>query len=43
MFGLLKTYDVHMCSEVKGKVLLNGKSVVGAKISRKLNYIHKFV
>ena len=32
-----------MCSEVKGKVLLNGKPVVSAKISRKLNYIHKFV
>ena len=43
MFGLLKTYDVHMCSEVKGQIFLNGKPVVGAKITRKLNYIHKFV
>ncbi|WP_432402136.1 DUF6795 domain-containing protein [Shewanella sp. MF05960] len=43
MFGLLKTYDVHMCSEVKGQVLVNGKPVVGAKVTRQLKYIHKFV
>ncbi|MEO3681788.1 DUF6795 domain-containing protein [Shewanella vesiculosa] len=41
MFGLLKKYDVHMCSEVKGQVLLNGKPVVGAKVIRELSYIHQ--
>jgi hypothetical protein len=41
MFGLLKKYDVHMCSEVNGQVLLNGKPVVGAKVIRELSYIHQ--
>ena len=38
MFGLIKKYNVHMCSEVKGIVTLDGEPVEGAKILRELSY-----
>ncbi len=36
MFGLFKTYDVHLCPEVKGQIVLEGKPVAGVKITRSL-------
>ncbi|MDO6610177.1 hypothetical protein Q4601_00390 [Shewanella sp. 1_MG-2023] len=41
MFGLIKSFDVHMCSEVKGIVLLDGNPVVGAVINRNLEFAYK--
>ncbi|OBT11158.1 hypothetical protein A9267_00455 [Shewanella sp. UCD-FRSSP16_17] len=41
MFGLVKNFDVHMCSEVKGVVLLDGKPVTGAVINRSLEFAYK--
>ena len=41
MFGLIKKYDVHMCSEVKGVLTLNGEPIEGALINRHLNFAHK--
>ncbi len=36
MFGLFKTYDVHLCPEVKGQILLEGKPLAGVEITRSL-------
>ena len=41
MFGLIKKYSVHMCSEVKGVLTLNGAPVEGALIKRNLLFAHK--
>ena len=41
MFGLIKKYDVHMCSEVKGVITLKGKPVEGAVILRNLKFAHR--
>ncbi|MEL0634493.1 DUF6795 domain-containing protein [Pseudoalteromonas carrageenovora] len=41
MFGLIKKYDVHMCSEVKGIITLNGNPVEGVTINRSLKFAHK--
>ena len=41
MFGLIKKYDVHMCSEVKGIITLNGNPVEGVLINRTLEFAHK--
>ena len=41
MFGLIKKYDVHMCSEVKGIITLNGNPVEGVLINRSLKFAHK--
>jgi len=43
MVGLMKKYDVHMCSEVKGCILNNGEPVNGARIRRELTYAHSVV
>ncbi|WP_351011874.1 DUF6795 domain-containing protein [Shewanella sp. S1-58-MNA-CIBAN-0166] len=43
MFGLLKKYDVHMCSEVKGRILLDGNPVYGTQILRDLSYVDDVV
>lgn len=36
MFGLFKTYDVHLCPEVKGQLVLKGEPVAGVTITRSL-------
>ena len=41
MFGLIKKYDVHMYSEVKGIITLNGNPVEGVLINRSLKFAHK--
>lgn len=41
MFGLFRKYDVHMCSEVRGMVTLNGKPVSGALVKRHLKFAYK--
>lgn len=41
MFGLIKKYDVHMCSEVKGVITLNVNPVEGVLINRSLKFAHK--
>lgn len=41
MFGLFGQYDVHMCSEVRGVITLNGKPVSGALIKRHLKFAYK--
>ena len=41
MFGLIKKFDVHMCSEVKGVITLKGKPVEGAVIIRNLKFAHR--
>ena len=41
MFGLVKTYSVHMCSEVEGAVTLHGEPVENAIIKRSLKFAHK--
>ena len=38
MFGLFKKYDVHLCPEVKGKVLDNGEPVSNLTVHRWLCY-----
>ena len=39
MFGFFKKYDAHLCSAVSGRILDNGKPVVGVKVERQLYYI----
>ncbi|TAA47939.1 hypothetical protein EXY25_01455 [Corallincola spongiicola] len=39
MFGLFKKFDVNLCPEVKGQILLEGKPVAGIKITRSLTFI----
>ncbi|WP_281561173.1 DUF6795 domain-containing protein [Thalassomonas sp. RHCl1] len=39
MFSLFKKYDAHLSPEIAGKILLNGKPLVGVKIERELYYI----
>ncbi|UJF20981.1 DUF6795 domain-containing protein [Shewanella sp. OMA3-2] len=39
MFGFFKKYDAHLCSAVSGRILDNGKPLVGVKIERELRYI----
>ncbi|MBH0059457.1 hypothetical protein I6F65_21220 [Pseudoalteromonas sp. SWXJZ94C] len=41
MFGLIKKYSVHMCSEVKGVLTLKGAPVEGALIKRNLLFANK--
>ena len=41
MFGLIKKYSVHMCSEVKGVITLNDNPVEGVLINRSLKFAHK--
>ena len=41
MFGLIKKYSVHMCSEVKGIITLNGNPVESVLINRSLKFAHK--
>jgi len=43
MFGLIKKYNVHMCSEVKGRLLQDNKPVIGAQILRELSYAYDIV
>ncbi|RCU50897.1 carboxypeptidase regulatory-like domain-containing protein [Corallincola holothuriorum] len=38
MFGLFKTYDVHLCPEVKGRLTLKGEPVAGVTITRSLTF-----
>ncbi|TAA45850.1 hypothetical protein EXY25_10870 [Corallincola spongiicola] len=38
MFGLFKTYDVHLCPEVKGRLTLKGEPVAGVMITRNLTF-----
>ena len=39
MFGFFKKYDAHLCSAVSGRILDNGKPLVGVKVERELYYI----
>ena len=39
MFGLFKKYDVHLCPEVKGRILDHGKPVEGLEVKRWLHYV----
>ena len=39
MFGLFKKYDVHLCPEVKGRILDHGKPVEGLVVKRWLFYV----
>jgi len=39
VFGFFKKYDAHLCSAVSGRILDNGKPVVGVKVERQLYYI----
>ena len=39
MFGLFKKYDVHLCPEVKGRILDHGKPVEGLIVKRWLVYV----
>ncbi|TCI03402.1 hypothetical protein EZV61_11070 [Corallincola luteus] len=39
MFGLFKKFDVNLCPEVKGQILLEGKPVAGIKITRSLGFM----
>ena len=39
MFGFFKKYDVHLCPQVKGQILNQGKPVVGEKVIRYLSYV----
>lgn len=39
MFGFFKKYNAHLCSAVSGRILDNGKPLVGVKIERELYYI----
>jgi len=39
MFGFFKKYDAHLCSAVSGRILNNGKPLIGVKIERELRYI----
>lgn len=39
MFGLFKKYDAHLCPKISGRILLNGKPLVGVKVERELKYI----
>ena len=39
MFGFFKKYDVHLCPEVKGQILNQGKPLVGKKVIRFLSYV----
>ncbi|TCI03403.1 hypothetical protein EZV61_11075 [Corallincola luteus] len=41
MFGLFKKFDVNLCPEVKGQILLEGKPVSGVKITRSLTYYYE--
>ncbi|SBS31927.1 hypothetical protein MSP8886_02283 [Marinomonas spartinae] len=41
MFGLFKTYDVHMCSEVKGVLTLDGSPLGGIVVNRYLKFAYK--
>jgi len=34
MFGFFKKYDAHLCSAVSGRIVDNGKPVVGVKVER---------
>jgi len=43
MFSWFKKYDVHLSPAVQGQVLLNGQPLVGAVVSRELNYDKEFV
>ncbi|CAM3150852.1 hypothetical protein PAT01_39380 [Pseudoalteromonas atlantica] len=43
MFGLIKKYSVHMCSEVKGVITLNGNPVAGVLINRSLKFVHNVI
>ncbi|MDI4652471.1 MULTISPECIES: DUF6795 domain-containing protein [Pseudoalteromonas] len=38
MFGLFKKYDVHLCPEVRGRILDNGIPVIGLTVQRWLGY-----
>lgn len=38
MFGFLKKYDVHLCPEVHGRVLLKGKPLGNIEVFRSLTY-----
>lgn len=38
MFGLFKKYDVHLCPEVRGRILDNGIPVKGLTVHRWLGY-----
>ena len=38
MFGIFKKYDVHLCPEVKGRILDHGKPVEGLEVKRWLVY-----
>ncbi|WP_274055316.1 DUF6795 domain-containing protein [Thalassomonas actiniarum] len=39
MFGFFKKYDVHLCPQVKGQVLNQGKPLAGEKVIRYLSYV----
>jgi hypothetical protein len=39
VFGFFKKYDAHLCSAVSGRIVDNGKPVVGVKVERQLYYI----
>ena len=39
MFGFFKKYDVHLCPEVKGQILNQGKPLAGEKVIRYLSYV----
>ncbi|WDE05162.1 hypothetical protein SG34_028355 [Thalassomonas viridans] len=39
MFGFFKKYDVHLCPEVKGQILKEGKAVAGTEVIRSLTYV----
>jgi hypothetical protein len=39
MFGFFKKYDAHLCSAVSGRILDNGKPVVGVKVEGELYYV----
>ncbi|WDE12126.1 DUF6795 domain-containing protein [Thalassomonas haliotis] len=41
MFGFFKKYDVHLCPEVKGQILNQGKPLAGEKVIRYLNYVDR--
>ena len=41
MFGFFKKYDVHLCPQVKGQILNQGKPVIGEKVIRYLSYVDR--
>ncbi|OEY70918.1 hypothetical protein BI198_03090 [Rheinheimera salexigens] len=43
MLGWLKSYDVHLSPEIKGKIMLNGKPLAGVTIYRSMDYHHEYV